>query len=121
MKEVSTKKLLDTIVAGIQEQKGRRIVVADLKKTGNTLCEYLVICEGTSNTQVNAIATKLKDYVREQIKVKPLAMEGFENCEWIVADYNDIMVHIMQRPAREFYDLEHLWADAKLKEIADLD
>lgn len=121
MAEVTMKKLLDTIVAGIQEQKGKRIVVADLKKTDNSLCSYMVICEGNSNTHVNAIATKLKDYVRETISVKPVAMEGFENCEWIVADYIDIMVHILQRPAREFYDLEHLWADAKLKEIADLD
>ncbi|MCQ2369541.1 MAG: ribosome silencing factor [Paludibacteraceae bacterium] len=121
MKEVTTKKLLDTIIAGLQDQKARRIVVADLKKTDNTLCSYLVICEGTSNTHVNAVATNLKDFVRENVKVKPLAMEGFENCEWIVADYNDVMVHIMQRPAREFYDLEHLWADAKLKEIPDLD
>ena len=121
MAEITTKKLLDTIVAGIQDQKGKRIVVVDLKKTGNSVCSYFVICEGGSNTHVNAIATNLKDYVREAIKVKPLAMEGFENCGWIVSDYIDVMVHIMQRGAREFYDLEHLWADAKIKEIEDLD
>ena len=121
MAEITTKKLLDTIVAGIQEQKGKRIVVVDLKKTDNSVCSYFVRCEGGSNTHVNAIAPNLKEYGREAIKVKPLAMEGFENCEWIVSDYIDIMVHIMQREAREFYDLEHLLADAKLKEIPDLD
>lgn len=121
MAEVTTKRLLDTIIAGIQDSKGKRIVVADLKKTGNSICSYFVICEGSSSTHVNSIATNLREFVRKAVNVKPIAMEGFENCEWVIADYIDIMVHIMQREDREFYDLEHLWADAKLKEIADLD
>ncbi|HOH96369.1 MAG: ribosome silencing factor [Paludibacteraceae bacterium] len=117
---MTTKNLVNTIVGGIQEQKGLRIVTADLTKIPNTICKYLIICEGNSNTHVNSIALKTKDYVREHAKEKPIAMEGFENCEWIIADYGDIMLHIMQREPRAFYDLEHLWADAKLTEIADL-
>lgn len=115
-----TKKLVDTVVSGLQEQKAHRIVVADITRLENTICKYLVICEGTSSTHVGAMATKTKDYVREQLHEKPFAMEGFENCEWIVADYGDVMLHIMQREPRAFYDLEHLWADAQLTEIADL-
>lgn len=114
------KELVNTIVDGIQDNKGLKIVVADLTNIGNTICNYMIICEGNSNTHVNAIATNLREYVRENAGEKPMAMEGFENSEWIVADYADVMVHIMQREPRAFYDLEHLWEDAKLTEIEDL-
>lgn len=114
------KELVNTIVDGIQDNKGLKIVVADLTNIGNTICNYMIICEGNSNTHVNAIATNLREYVRENADEKPMAMEGFENSEWIVADYADVMVHIMQREPRAFYDLEHLWEDAKLTEIEDI-
>ena len=117
---VKTKELLDTIVAGIQDKKGSKIVVVDLTKLNNCICKYFVICEGTSNTHVNSTALSLRDFVKENTKERPLAMEGLENSEWVVLDYADIMVHIMQREPRHFYDLEHLWADAKITEIADL-
>lgn len=112
--------LVETIIEGIQDSKGCRIVVADLTRIENTICNYMIICEGNSNTHVNAIATNLKDYVREHVQEKPMAMEGFENSEWIVADYGNVMVHIMQREPRAFYDLEHLWEDAQLTELEDL-
>ncbi|MBP6230107.1 MAG: ribosome silencing factor [Paludibacteraceae bacterium] len=112
--------LLDTIVAGIQEKKGSKIVVADLTKLSNSICEYFVICEGSSNTQVDAIAGAVKEYVKQHAEERPIAIEGLENCQWVVMDYGNIMVHIMQREAREFYDLENLWDDAKLTDIADV-
>ena len=58
--------------------------------------------------------------VKKETKERPLGMEGLENCEWVVMDYGDVMVHIMQREPRKFYDLENLWQDAKLTEIADI-
>lgn len=112
--------LVHTIIDGIQDSKGLNIVVADLSKLENTICNYMIICEGNSNTHVNALATNLREYVREHHGEKPMAMEGFENCEWIVLDYTDVMVHVMQRAPRAFYDLEHLWEDADLTHIEDL-
>lgn len=114
------KELVNVIIDGIQDNKGLRIVVANLTHIENTICNYMIVCEGNSNTHVNAISTNLKDYVREHYGEKPMGMEGFENCEWIVADYGDVMVHIMQREPRAFYDLEHLWEDAALTEIEDI-
>ncbi len=116
---IETENLVGTIVAGLQDKKAQRIVIANLTQIESTICKYMIICEGNSNTHVNSIATNLKEYVKKEIKERPLAIQGFENCEWIVADYADVMVHIMQRPAREFYNLEHLWQDAVLTEIAD--
>ncbi|HPL93545.1 MAG TPA: ribosome silencing factor [Paludibacteraceae bacterium] len=115
-----TQQLVHSIIAGIQEKKGSKIVVADLSKLSNSICSYFIICEGGSNTQVDAIASSLKDYVKKETKERPLGMEGLENCEWVVMDYGDVMVHIMQREPRKFYDLENLWQDAKLTEIADI-
>lgn len=112
--------LVNAIIEGLQDSKAHRVVVADLTGIPNTICKYMIICEGNSNTQVNSIATNTREFVRENAGEKPMAMEGFENCEWIVMDYADTMVHVMQREPRAFFDLEHLWSDAALEEIEDL-
>lgn len=114
-----TEAILSNVIAGLQEQKARRIVTADLSGIENCICRYMVICEGTSNTHVSALADNMKDYVRKEAGEKAMATEGMENCLWVVVDYGDVMVHIMQREPREFYDLEHLWEDARLDEIPD--
>ncbi|MCQ2347211.1 MAG: ribosome silencing factor [Paludibacteraceae bacterium] len=117
MKEITTKKLVDTIVEGIQNKKGEHIVTIDLRKISEAPVEYMVIAEGNSNTQVNAIADEVDYFVRCETHVHPLAIAGQDNAEWIAMDYGTVFVHIMQREAREFYDIEHLWADGKVKEI----
>ena len=112
---MEARQLVDSIVEAIQEQKGKRIVLADLSHIGNTICRYLVICEGTSNTHVSAIADNVKDHVRKNAGEKPLGMEGLENCLWVVADYGDVMVHIFLTEARDYYRLEELWGDVPSK------
>ncbi|HHT21775.1 MAG TPA: ribosome silencing factor [Bacteroidales bacterium] len=118
---VENKEIVEKIVEGIQEKKGEKIVVVDLNKLQDAPCSYFVICEGDSNVQVNAIAHSIKDWVNEKLDVKPFATDGFENSQWIAMDYGQIIVHVFQRPFREFYDLEHLWQDADLNFIHDLD
>ena len=113
MKEISTKKLTETIVAAIQEKKGQRIVSIDLKKIKEAPVEVMIIAEGGSNTQVAAIAQGVIDYVRDNTRTHTLAVAGMENAEWVAIDYGTIFVHIMQRRTREFYDIENLWADGK--------
>ena len=112
--------IVNKIVEGIQERKGKNIVIVNLNKLHEAPCCYFVICEGDSNTHVNAIAHSIKDWVREQINVKPYATDGFENSEWIAMDYGQIIVHVFQRPTRAFYDIEHLWADANIKRLEDI-
>ncbi len=118
---VENKEIVEKIVEGIQEKKGEKIVVVDLNKLHDAPCSYFVICEGDSNVHVKAIAFSNKDYVNEKLNVKPYASDGFENSQWIAMDYGQIIVHVFQRPFREFYDLEHLWQDANLNFIPDLD
>ena len=120
MKEVTTKKLLDTIIEGIRNRKGQRIVTIDLRKIKEAPVEMMLICEGQSNTQVSAIADEVNDFVRTKTHVHPLSVAGEENAEWIAMDYGDVMVHIFIPELRKFYDLEHLWADAVTEEIPDI-
>ncbi len=120
-KALENKEIVEKIVEGIQEKKGKKTVVVNLNKLNEAPCSYFVICEGDSNTHVNAIAFSIKDWVKEKINVKPYATDGFENSQWIAMDYGQIIVHVFQRPYREFYDLEHLWEDADLELIPDLD
>ena len=113
------KKLREIIVAGMQEKKAKRVVTVDMTKL-NAPCQYFVICEGDSNVHVSAIAHEVKDYVRKHAAEKPFAADGFENSEWIALDYGSVIVHLFLRSTREFYDIEHLWADADIKEYADI-
>ena len=119
MKEVSNKKLLDTIVEGIRNRKGHNIVSIDLRKIQDAPVEYMVIAEGNSSTQVAAIADEVDDFVRTNTHVHPLAVDGRDNAEWIALDYGNIFVHIMQREPRAYYDIENLWSDGKRTEYAE--
>ncbi len=115
------KELVKTITEAIQEKKGSNIVVADLKKIEGTICQYFVICTGNSPTQVEAITESIGDMVRERLKEKPTHVVGLENAQWVAMDYTDVLVHIFLPDVRTYYDLEHLWEDASLTSIPDLD
>ncbi len=116
-----TTALVKTIVKGIQEKKGRSIVVADLNGIDGTICRYFIVCQGNSPSQVEAIAESVGDMARIEMKEKPAHVVGLENAQWVAMDYGDILVHIFLPDVREYYDLEHLWDDAKLTRIEDLD
>lgn len=116
-----TKQLVDTITKGIQEKKGQHIVVADLQGIEGAICRYFVICQGNSPSQVEAITESVGDMARQELSEKPTTVVGLENAQWVAMDYGDVLVHIFLPEVRGFYDLEHLWSDAKLTEIEDLD
>ena len=119
--KIDTKVFLKEIVDAIQEKKGKDIVVADLTKLGNTICDYFVICNGNSPTQVSAIADSVEYLVKQATGYRPIAIDGMRNAQWIAMDYGEVLVHIFLPETREFYDIDHLWADAKLEIIPDID
>ena len=104
-----------SVIEGIREKKGSGIVTMNLGKIKNSICDLYVICHGTSRTQVEAIAGGLEEYVRKNLGVKPWHSEGYDNAEWILIDYFDVVVHVFQKHVRDHYKLEDLWADAELK------
>jgi ribosome-associated protein len=115
--QASTDELIALIIDGIEDVKGVEINLLDLREIENTVCDYFVICNGTSNTHVNAIVSSIQKKVSKSIQSKPWKVEGTDNSEWVLLDYVDVVVHVFQRPIRERYDIEGLWGDAKLTAI----
>ena len=113
----SPDELISLIVQGIEDIKGQNISLLDLRNIENTVCDYFIICNGNSNTQVNAIASSVQKNVSKNIREKPYQIEGVENAEWVLMDYVNVVVHVFQKHKREYYDIENLWGDAKITEI----
>ena len=105
-------RLVDAIVHGIQEVKGREIVHLDLRHVPNTVCDHFIICHGDSDRQVEAIAASVERFGAERGGEQPWHVEGLQNAEWVLLDYVDVVVHIFHRERRAFYAIEDLWADA---------
>lgn len=116
-KNISNDDLLANIIKGIEEVKGENIDILDLRAIDNTVCDYFVVCNGNSNTQVNAIVGSIQKIVSKELKDKPWHVEGTENGEWVLMDYVNIVVHVFQKHIREYYRIESLWGDAKITTI----
>ena len=112
-KEKGNDQLITQIIIGIEEIKGQDIEILDLRELENTVCDYFIICNGTSNTQVNAIVNSIQKTVSKAIQEKPWHIEGSNNAEWVLIDYVHVVVHVFQKHIREFYNIEGLWGDAK--------
>ncbi len=112
--KVSADDLIALVIEGIEEVKGLDINLLDLREIENTVCDYFVICNGTSNTHVNAIVSSIQKTVSKSSKDKPWHIEGADNAEWVLMDYVNVVVHVFQKHIREFYDIEGLWGDAKV-------
>lgn len=109
------------ITDAITDRKGKKIAVVDLSGIDSASTEKLIICQGNSTSQVSAIADSIREKVRETADVKPYNYEGYRNCQWIVIDYGNIMVHVFLPEFRDFYRLEDLWNDAPVEYLPDLD
>ncbi|HLP63921.1 ribosome silencing factor [Flavobacterium sp.] len=116
-KIVSNDVLLSCIIKGIEEVKGNDIEILDLREIDTAVCDYFVVCNGNSNTQVNAIVNSVQKIVSKELKDKPWHVEGTDNAEWVLMDYVSIVVHVFQKEIREYYNIEGLWGDAKITSI----
>ena len=115
----STKLLLDIIIQGIFEKKGKEIINIDLTRLNYSICDNFVICHGDSRTQVNAIADSIEEKVKNVLNIRAGHIEGKENAQWVLIDFINIVVHIFQEKYRDYYKLEELWGDADITKIED--
>ena len=115
----SSENLSKYIVKGIQEKKGTNIVILNLKDIGNAIADYFIICTGSSDTQIDAISDSIEKEVLEAAEEKPWHREGFQNKEWILLDYVNVVVHVFKSDVRSFYGLEELWGDAVITQVED--
>lgn len=116
-----TKKIVDTIVKGIQEKKGQDITVIDLGNIEGAIARYFVVCQGNTPTQVEAITDSVEETVREELGEKPAHLIGLELAQWVAMDYTDVIVHIFVPEMRNYYNIENLWQDAVQTEIANVE
>jgi len=114
-----TESLVKLVIEGILKKKGKRIVTLNLSEIENSICSYFVICHGDSTTQTSAIGESIAEVVLENSGEKPLHKEGFENANWILLDYGDVIIHVFLESYRDMYRLEELWADAKSELISE--
>jgi len=113
---MTAEELSKIIVKGMQEKKASNIVVMDLRGVKNAFTDFLVVCSGNSDTQIEAISESVEE-VTQNFKEKPWRNEGRQNNQWILMDYVNVVAHIFLKEQREFYGLEELWGDAKFKKI----
>jgi len=113
------KEFVEKIVDYIHEIKGKEVVSIDMKNVGPSIADYFIICHADSDRQVDAIAHNIIDKIKEEIKITPWHKEGFENSQWILIDYANVIVHVFIKDQREFYNLEDLWADGEFATYDD--
>ncbi|HWY37576.1 MAG TPA: ribosome silencing factor, partial [Bacteroidia bacterium] len=102
---------------GLEERKAKNIVVLDLFKINNRSFDYFVIADADSSTHVESIASSVEEEVKKKTGERPYHSEGWQNAEWILLDYVNVVVHVFQKPIRDFYNIEDLWADAEMQKI----
>ena len=108
-------KKIHKIISCIKDKKGTDIVILDIKKL-SSLTDYFIVCTSDSDPKTRALVNHIKkDLSRE--KIKPIQVEGLDHLDWVLMDYFDVVVHLFKKEARKFYDIERLWADAKITKI----
>ena len=116
----SEEQTLEIIIDSIQDIKGENIRKLDMRNLHDAPCDYFVICDGSSNTQVKAIADNIIKRVKDETNVLPTHREGLQNALWICLDYFNIVIHVFYKETRDFYQIEGLWSDASITEYATL-
>jgi len=114
IKKNTSSNLLETIIEAIKDKKGQDVVTIDLRSITSRVCDYFIICNADSNVHVQSIARGVEDIVKKELSEKPYSKEGLKNSKWVLLDYVSIVVHVLETSFREYYNIEGLWADAKI-------
>lgn len=111
-----TPDLVALVIEAALSRKAENVLVMDLRNVTG-MADYFIICEGTSDIQVKAVANAVKDQVKEESGERPWHSEGLDTLQWVLLDYVDVVAHIMSPEKREYYGLERLWGDATTLQI----
>jgi ribosome-associated protein len=110
--------LIDTITEALLEKKAKDIVLLDVQGL-TSLTDYFIVCHGTSDTQVKALADNILDHTSKKLDEKAWNKEGLDGRRWVILDYVNVVVHIFNEEKREFYGIERMWNDAVRTDIQD--
>jgi ribosome-associated protein len=100
--------LVNAVAIAAEEKLGVETVILDLRELIDAF-DAIVVTSGSNDRQVRALAQEIERFVELSLDVKPIRVEGFFEGEWVALDYGDVIVHVFEDAAREYYDLEHLW------------
>ena len=109
---------IDIYIKAILGKKARQLVALDVVGL-TSVADTFIICSGSSNRQVSAIAEHVQIYLKQHGK-KPLSIEGMKEGQWVLMDYGDVIIHVFYESVRTFYDLEGLWNDARRIKTSDM-
>lgn len=112
-KKDQTRERLILCINATLQKKAQDIVVLNLKQI-SAFTDYMIICSGTSERQVQAIAQEIQLFLKKA-DVRPLGVEGASNGQWVLLDYGDVVLSVFHEPIRTFYDLENLWDAPRMK------
>ncbi|MFD2530834.1 ribosome silencing factor [Gracilimonas halophila] len=115
-----SQEMVETITEALLSRKGKDITVLDVSEL-TTLTDFFVVCHGTSDVQIKALADAVEDDMREKIGERAWKKEGLQGRSWVILDFVNIVVHVMSKEKRDFYGIERMWNDAKVTYIKDND
>ena len=119
-KELKTSDILaNIIIKGMREIKAKEIMSLDLRNIETSVCDFFIVCHGTSSSHTSAIADSVIEETLKSIKEKPWHKEGLTNGDWILLDYGNVVAHIFQKETRDYYNIEKLWSDADIQLIKE--
>ena len=113
--------LAEIAVKAIQSKKGRQITMIDFDGVEGSLFEYYVLCTANSPSHVDALADETERQIKEITGISLRRVEGLQNCQWVLLDYFDVVIHIFLAETREFYNIEAMWKDVKQVHYQDED
>jgi ribosome-associated protein len=116
-KQENSESLSKIIVEGMLEKKATDVLVMDLRGINGAFADFFILCNGNSDTQVDAISDSIEEYVEKHIDEHVWHKEGHENKEWILLDFVNVVANVFKKETRAYYKLEQLWGDAKLNYI----
>lgn len=115
---MDSRELAKTAIVGLEDKKGDDIKVIDISNV-SIMADYFIIASGKNRNQVQAMANSVEEKLHE-VGVKPRQIEGYQTANWILMDFNDIIVHVFNEEDRLFYNLEKIWLDGKVIHVSDL-
>lgn len=110
-KKIESSTIIDLVVDQMQENKAKNIILLDLSNVTGASFTYFLICHANSTTQVSSIAQAIEARMKDELVLKPWHVEGYQNSEWVLIDYGDVVVHVFLEEVRGYYRLEELWGD----------
>ncbi len=107
---------LQLAIKSADEKKALNMLALDLREIAS-FTEFFFIASGTNQRQVQAIADEITEQLKKEHRRRAIRIEGYNKAEWTLLDYGDFVIHLFDKEAREFYDLERLWLDARRVEL----